>query len=171
MKTSDPVQTSHWYREPWAWVVFLLPFKAIVVGIPYYIIANSNPDPLVIGDYYKKGKYINLEVSKVKLAQKLGMKFGLKMADNQLTIKPTGIEKIFPLLNVNFFHPTLEGRDFSLILTPDANGIFRHHFDHSVSGKWKLTLSSFEGNWKIQNTIYLPQSDFIDIVPDPTRAQ
>lgn len=171
MKTSESEQISHWYREPWAWLVFLLPFKAIVVGIPYYIIANSNPDPIVIGDYYKKGKYINLEVSKVKLAQKLGMKFALKMTDNALIIKPTGIEKTFPLLKVNFFHPTLEGKDFNLALTPDGNGYFRHQFDHSVSGKWKITLSSFEGNWKIQNRISLPQSDFIDILPDPTRAQ
>ena len=91
MKTSEPEQISYWYREPWAWVVFLLPLKAIVVGIPYYIIANTNPDPIVIGDYYKKGKYINMEVSKVKLAQKLGMKFALKMTGNELIIKPTGI--------------------------------------------------------------------------------
>ena len=171
MKTSEPEQISYWYREPWAWVVFLLPLKAIVVGIPYYIIANTNPDPIVIGDYYKKGKYINMEVSKVKLAQKLGMKFALKMTGNELIIKPTGIEKVFPVLKANFFHPTLEGRDFNLVLTPDGNGHFRHQFDHPFNGKWKLTLSAFKGDGKILNTIYLPHNDFIDIVPDPTRAQ
>jgi hypothetical protein len=164
MKTS-------WYREPWAWLVFALPFTAVISGTTFYIIANSNPDTLVVGDYYKKGKSINLEVGRVKLAQKLGMRFELKLVDNELIIKPTGIEKVFPLLNANFFHPTLEKQDFYLALTPDGNGHFRHKFDHKVSGKWKLTLSSFKEDWKIQNTIYLPQSDFIELIPDPTRAQ
>ena len=91
MKTS-------WYKEPWAWLVFILPLSAVVAGITTVIIANTNPDTLVTGDYYKKGKAINLELSKIKLAQKLGMKFSLKFAGKELIIKPTGIEKKFPLL-------------------------------------------------------------------------
>ncbi|MFT5759155.1 MAG: hypothetical protein ACI9LM_003909 [Alteromonadaceae bacterium] len=164
MKTS-------WYKEPWAWFVFFLPFTAVVAGIATYIIANTDPDALVVGDYYKKGKAINMEVTKVKQAQKLGIRFALKLSDNELIIKPTGIEKTFPLLNVNFYHPTLEAKDFYLALTPDGNGYFRKTFDQSVSGKWKITIAPFENHWKIQNTIYLPQSDYIDIIPNPTEAQ
>lgn len=164
MKTS-------WYHEPWAWLVFILPFTAVVAGIATYIIANTDADTLVVGEYYKKGKSINLEVGKVKTAQKLGMRFALKHSNNELVIKPTGIEKTFPLLNVNFFHPTLEARDFYLSMTPDGNGHFRHQFDEKITGKWKITLTSFEGHWKIQETITLPQSEFIDLIPDPTKAQ
>ena len=164
MKTS-------WYKEPWAWFVFILPFTAVVAGIATYFIANSNPDPLVVGDYYKKGKAINMEVGKVKHAQKLGIRFALKLTNNELVIKPTGIEKTFPLLNVNFYHPTLEDKDFYLALTPAGNGYFRKTFDHPVNGKWKITITPFEGHWKIQNTIYLPQSNYIDIIPSPTEAQ
>jgi len=162
---------SSWYREPWAWLVFILPFTAVVAGIATYIIANTDPDSLVVGDYYKTGKSINLQVSKVKNAQKLGMRFSLKLVEHDLVIKPTGIEKVFPLLNVSFFHPTLEEKDFSLSLTPDGNGYFRHQFDQPVTGKWKITITPYENNWKIQDTIGLPQNDFIDIIPDPTKAQ
>ncbi|GAA6173701.1 FixH family protein [Colwellia sp. KU-HH00111] len=168
MKTS-------WYREPWAWLVFILPFTAVVAGITTYIIANTDADTLVVGDYYKTGKAINLQVAKVKQAQKLGMRFALKFSNNELVIKPTGIEKVFPLLNVSFFHPTLAEKDFYLALTPDGNGYFRQVFDKTITGKWKITLTPFDNNstdsWKIQETIYLPQSDFIDIIPDPTKAQ
>ena len=164
MKTS-------WYKEPWAWLVFILPFTAVVAGIATYIIANTDPDALVVGDYYKTGKAINLQVAKVTQAQKLGIRFALQLSHRDLVIKPTGIEKLFSLLKVNFFHPTLEDKDFSLSLTPDGNGYFRHSFDHDVAGKWKITLSSFKNDWKIQDTISLPQSDFIDIIPDPTKAQ
>jgi hypothetical protein len=160
-----------WYREPWAWFVFSLPVISMVVGTTYYNIANNNADSMVVGDYYKKGKYINFEVGKVKMAQKLGMRFALQLKDNELIIKPTGIEKIFPLLNLNFFHPTLEEQDFYLSMTPDGNGHFRHKFDKEVTGKWKVTLSSFENTWKIQDTVNLPQSDFIDLIPDPIKVQ
>ena len=106
----------------------------------------------------------------MKLAQKLGMKFSLTVKDNELVIKPTGIEKEFSLLNVHFYHPTQEEKDFYLVLTPDGQGNFRHSFENEVKGKWRLSLSSFEGNWKIQQTIMLPQSKNISIIPDVTRA-
>ena len=173
-----------WYKEPWAWFVFILPFTAVVAGISTYIIANNDPDPLVIGEYYKKGKAINLQLAKVKNAQKLGMKFDFKLSKNNLVIQPTGIEKIFPRLNVNFFHPTQEYKDFYLVLTPDGDGKFRHDFTgetaekqltakaliESLQGKWRITITPFDDQWKIQNTIYLPQSEFIEIAPDLTQA-
>ena len=159
-----------WYKEPWAWLVFFLPFSAVVAGIATFIIANTNPDSLVVGDYYKKGKAINFELTKIKYAQKLGMKFSLKLSNNELVIKPTGIEKEFPVLNVNFYHPTLEKHDIKLVLTPDGNRNFRHQFDQALKGKWQLTISAFGDEWKIQNTITLPQSQFIDIMPKPSKA-
>lgn len=161
---------TRWYKEPWAWFVFFLPFSAVVAGITTFIIANDEPDALVVGEYYKKGKAINLELTKVKKAQKLGMRFSLKLANNELIIKPTGIEKQFSLLNVNFYHPTLEDKDFHLALTPDGNGYFRHQFSDAVNGKWRITISSYDNLWKIQNVISLPQSNFIDIVPDLKQA-
>ncbi|WP_286261804.1 FixH family protein [Thalassotalea atypica] len=159
-----------WYKEPWAWLVFFLPFSAVVAGIATFIIANNDPDDLVVGDYYKKGKAINLQLSKIKHAQKLGMRFSLKLIDNELVVVPTGIEKTFPLLNVNFYHPTQEEKDFYLALTPDGNGHFRHQFEQSISGKWKLTIAPFENHWKIDSTITLPQSEFIEIKPTPSAA-
>jgi len=162
--------TTYWYKEPWAWLVFGLPFTAVVAGIGTYIIANHEPDPLVVGNYYKKGKAINFEISKVKLAQKLGMQFSLTLEDNELLIKPTGIEKEFSLLHVNFYHPTQEFKDFALTLTPDGDGSFRKQLDHEVKGKWQITLSTFDNKWKIQNTIYLPQSTPISLKPNPTES-
>lgn len=162
--------TTSWYKEPWAWLVFILPASAVVAGITTFIIANSNPDPLVVGDYYKKGKAINLQINKIKLAQKLGMRFSMQLDKQELVIKPSGIEKIFPLLNVNFYHPTQQEKDFYINLTPDGNGYFRHYFDEPVIGKWKMTISPFDEKWKIQNTVYLPQSQFVEIIPRTNEA-
>ncbi len=162
--------TTYWYKEPWAWFVFILPFTAVVAGIATYFIANDKPDPLVVGDYYKKGKAINLELSKVKLAQKLGMKFSLAINSSELVITPMGIDKEFPLLKVSFYHPTQEAKDLSFTLTPDGQGQFRQHLSASLEGKWQITLTPFDNQWKIQNTIHLPQSLPIDILPLPNNG-
>lgn len=159
-----------WYKEPWAWLVFFLPFSAVVAGITTFIIANDDPDPLVIGDYYKKGKAINFEISKIKQAQKLGIRFSMQVDGNALLIKPSGIETVFPLLNVNFYHPTQVEKDFYLALTPDGNGFFRHQFDNAPLGKFKVTISPFDDKWKIQNTVYLPQKQFVEITPKTNEA-
>jgi hypothetical protein len=71
-----------------------------------------------------------------------------------------------------------------LVLTPDGDGKFRHDFTgdtaeekltakaliKSLQGKWRITITPFDDQWKIQNTIYLPQSEFIEIAPDLTQA-
>ncbi len=157
------MKKTSWYKEPWAWLIFILPAIAVVASITTFFIATNEPDSLVVGDYYKKGKAINLELSKIKQAQKLGIKFALKLSNNELIIKPTGIEKQFPVLNVNFYHPTLAEKDFYLALTADGNGDFRYHFDHEITGKWLITFTPFENHWKIEKTVHLPQSGFIDI--------
>jgi hypothetical protein len=159
-----------WYKEPWAWLVFFLPFSAVVAGIATFIIANTNPDTLVVGDYYKKGKAINLELGKIKLAQKLGMRFSFSFENNQITVTPTGIEKEFPLLNVNFYHSTLADKDFYLALTADGNGNFSHYIDKDISGKWQVTITPFEDHWKIQSVVNLPHNGVIDISPNPVDA-
>ena len=164
MKTS-------WYKEPWAWFVFFLPMSAVVAGIATFIIANTDADTLVVGDYYKKGKAINLEITKIKHAQKLGISFDLKYTKSELVIKPTGIEKNFPLLNVNFYHPTLQEKDFYFAMTADASGNFRQIITDDIDGKWQITISPFEDHWKIQQTITLPQTHFIAIKPKPIEAK
>ena len=152
------MQPTPWYKNFWPWFLIFFPLAAIIGCISLFITAIGNGPDMVVDDYYKKGKAINIELSKTRLAQKLGMKFAIKLDNNELVIKPTGIEKVFPLLNVNFYHPTLEKNDFYLSLTPDGNGYFRHRFDKTVTGKWQVTITPFEDSWKIQNTIYLPHS-------------
>jgi uncharacterized protein len=159
-----------WYKEPWAWLVVLLPLAAVVASISTYIIANHEPDSLVIGDYYKKGKAINQDISKVKVAQKLGIKFSLKLTNQQLVLSPSGIEKKFPLLNLNFYHPTQADKDFTLKLTQDALANFRTTLPQQITGKWRVTVTPFDQQWKIQQVIYLPQTTAIEIQPDLTSV-
>ncbi|WP_394173305.1 FixH family protein [Thalassotalea litorea] len=152
--------TTRWYKEPWAYFVFFLPLSAVIAGTTTFIIANTNADTVVVDDYYKKGKSINLEISKIKEAQKLGVSFDMMVSRQEIILKPTGIEKSFPVLNVSFYHSTLADRDFSLKLTADGNGWYRQTFENNIEGKWRIQVLPFDQRWKVQTTVALPQSDF-----------
>lgn len=147
---------SRWYKEPWAWLLVILPLSSVCVSITIAILASQDPDPLVIGDYYKEGKAINQKLGKLKAAEKRGINFDIQLASGELLIKPTGLEKLFPKLNVDFYHSTLEDRDFQLTLTPDGNGYFRHQFDEKVNGKWTITITPFDDSWKLQKSLNFP---------------
>ncbi len=149
-----------WYKEPWAYLVFILPLSAVVAGITTVIIANTNPDTIVVDDYYKKGKSINQDIRKYKLAKKLGIRFDYQITDNEIILKPTGIEKEFPVLNVHFYHSTLSKRDFDLKLTADGNGLYRQSFDKNVHGKWRISISPYDDKWRMQMLTALPQQNF-----------
>ena len=151
-----------WYKEPWAYLVFALPLISVCVGTTVFFIANTNPDSVVVDDYYKKGKSINQDIRKFKLAQKLGVHFDMQVSNNEIILKPTGIDKAFPMLNVNFHHSTLSERDFSLKLTTDGNGWLRQSFDNDINGKWKISITPFDDQWRMQTTLALPQQQFRD---------
>ena len=51
-----------WYREPWVWLMIALPASAVVGGIITIYLAVSTSDGLVVDDYYKRGKAINLDL-------------------------------------------------------------------------------------------------------------
>ncbi|WP_371185323.1 FixH family protein [Thalassotalea maritima] len=149
-----------WYKEPWAYLVFALPLSAVIAGITTLIIANTGADTVVVDDYYKKGKAINQDIRKIKLAEKLGIRFDIKITDQEVIFKPTGIEKSFPLLNVHFYHATLADRDFSLKLTPDGNGWMRQSINTNIDGKWRIVVEPFDDKWKMQTIVALPQANF-----------
>ncbi|MDN3651221.1 FixH family protein [Thalassotalea ponticola] len=149
-----------WYKEPWAYLVFILPLSAVVAGITTLIIANTGADTVVVDDYYKKGKAINQDIGKYKLAEKLGVRFDIKVTENELVLKPTGIEKTFPMLNVAFYHATLADRDFAIKVTPDGNGWLRTPLENNIEGKWRIVITPFDNTWKLQTILGLPQQQF-----------
>ncbi|WP_068545562.1 FixH family protein [Thalassotalea crassostreae] len=151
-----------WYKEPWTYLVFGLPLVSVCVGTTVFMVANDNADTVVVDDYYKKGKAINQDIGKYKMAQKLGIKFDMQVTDNEIVLKPTGIEKTFSVLNVSFNHVTIAERDFDVKLTPDGNGWMRASFDADVNGKWRVIVTPYDDKWKMQTKIGLPAKDFVE---------
>jgi hypothetical protein len=78
----------------------------------------------------------------------------------------SGAPKQGQALRLNFYHVTIAARDFELLLTRDAAGVFRGSHSTDIIGKWKVSLTPLDEQWKIQKTMQLPYSGSISFVPE-----
>ena len=121
---------------------------------------------MVIDDYYKEGRSINLKIQKLQQAKILNISTKVQVfADYVEVVFISSALKNGEAITLDFFHSTQKFKDFSVTLLRDANGIYRAPLTRDVLGKWKLSLHPFDNNWKIQKVVSLPQSKPFDLKP------
>ncbi|MEP4889785.1 MAG: FixH family protein [Aliiglaciecola sp.] len=147
-----------WYKQFWPWFLITIPVVSICLSVTMLNLALNTEDSLVIDDYYKEGKGINLELTKIQEAKAQGISTVLTITDNRVQLEfLSGKPNSGEALKLHFYHATLQDKDFSLLLTQDANGIYKATAEEPIKGKWKLTLSPLDEQWKIMQDKGLPQ--------------
>ncbi|MBT79195.1 MAG: hypothetical protein CL587_02245 [Alteromonadaceae bacterium] len=155
-----------WYKQFWPWFLITVPVLTVIMSGFLIHFATSGEDSLVIDDYYKEGKAINVRLDKVERAKKLNITTDLTIERNRVALKfHSGIPQSGAALKLTFFHVTLESLDTELLLTRDAGGVYRGTTDTVLSGKWRVSLTPLDEEWKIQNTLQLPASGIIKFNP------
>lgn len=156
-----------WYKQFWPWFLMLIPFSVIIAMIITLTIASGYGDnPMVVDDYYKKGRGINAQVEKIQAAQNLNISFAFEQQDNQFTLAyQSGAPEQLSALTVSFYHSTLAERDFTLTLTADGQGIYHGELAHIEAGKWTITIRPFDNQWRVSQPIQLPAYRKLDIKP------
>lgn len=156
-----------WYKQFWPWFLMLLPFSVIIAMIVTLTIASQYGDnPMVVDDYYKKGRGINVQVEKVKVAQDLNIEFSLEQHQQTFTLAYTsGAPAQLSALRVNFYHSTQAEKDFTETLTADAQGVYRGTLKHADKGKWTITITPFDNSWRVTQQIQLPTYRKLAIKP------
>lgn len=146
-----------WYKQFWPWFLIILPMCAVIASFTTLKIALDNSDSLVAEEYYKKGKAINMDLSKIQYARQLGMQFLLKVKDGSITIEQHGGPAYAAALDTHFYHPTIAERDFDKMLTQDASGLYRITPEKEISGFWEVRIESFDGKWRLQKRLELAE--------------
>lgn len=155
-----------WYKEFWPWFLIAVPIVTLIMGGVLLKLAISTEDSLVVDDYYKEGKAINATLDKEALARKRNITTDLTIDNGSIALKfHSGIPQEGNALKLSFYHVTLEERDISVLLSRDANGIYRGFIEQNMDGKWRVSLTPFDESWKIQNTLNLPYSGTIKFNP------
>ncbi|RDV24130.1 hypothetical protein DXV75_15690 [Alteromonas aestuariivivens] len=155
-----------WYKQFWPWFLITIPVVSFTMGFVMLHLATSTENSLVVDDYYKEGKAINARLDKVEQAKRLGITTDLTIEDGSIALKfHSGIPADGEALKLRFYHVTLADQDTSVMLTRDAQGIYRGFSERNLSGKWQLSLTPMDENWKIQKTLNLPYSGVIKFNP------
>lgn len=149
-----------WYKQFWPWFLILLPLTVIVWTVITVIIFSKNSVSLVTEDYYKKGKGINVDISKQKIAKELGLSASVSSQNKEIVINfDKGDTAYYPALSVMFAHRTLPGKDFATMLTPDANGRYRLTTDSKIVGPWFIEITPHNNEWLIQGRVSFPSQN------------
>lgn len=155
-----------WYKEFWPWFLIAIPTASMVMGAVLLKLAVSTQDSLVVDDYYKQGKAINASLAKQEAARRLNVQARVTIDKGAVSVQfASGAPANGQALQLNFYHTTLADRDFSLLLTRDAGGRYRGYTEQASQGKWQMTLTPLDENWKIQQQIWLPASSPIVLEP------
>lgn len=142
-----------WYREPWPWILILLPLSAVVASFITIWLAVVSEDGLVADDYYKQGIAINQTLHRDQAAQamRLGAILSIGADGQTLTVKLTGKLVVRPdTLRLSIVHPTQSGRDQYLTLPVNAAGIYSATLP-SLAGsvRWRMVLEEPLGVWRL----------------------
>ncbi|MFT6988562.1 MAG: hypothetical protein ACJASL_000526 [Paraglaciecola sp.] len=155
-----------WYKQFWPWFLIVVPLTSMVLSFSMLRLAFTGEDSMVIDDYYKEGRGINLQIQKLQEAKVLNITTKTQVFSDYVEVTfISGAPANGEALILDFFHSTQKFKDFSVNLLRDANGIYRAPLTSDTSGKWKLSLHPIDENWKIQKIIALPQSIPFDLKP------
>lgn len=158
--------TRRWYREPWVWLLISLPMTAVIAGMVTLYLAVSTSDGLVVDDYYKRGKAINVDLARDAAAARheLRADIELDMRNNHVQLLLQGnIERLPETLTLSLLHPTQAGYDQVLPLQHAGDGVYSGAIDEVGRGNWYLQLETVE--WRLSGSMRMPHTGKIVLLP------
>lgn len=155
-----------WYREPWVWLMIALPMSAVIGGMITIYLAVSTSDGLVVDDYYKRGKAINMDLARDEAAARyqLRAEIDLDLRDNLLQLQLQGALDAQPkALTFSLLHPTQPGRDQVITLRHAGDGVYYGDIDEVARGNWYLQLEA--DDWRLSGKMQIPLTDALVLLP------
>jgi hypothetical protein len=148
-----------WFRQFWPWFLILLPGIVIVWTLATVVLFSQNAVSLVSEDYYKEGKAINQDITKLQEAKALNLTAFVYNQDSTVIIAlDKGKLEQYPALRVNIVHRTLENKDIEIMASADAQGHYRISLDEALNGPWFVKVSSFDQRWILQGKVNFPST-------------
>ena len=171
MHTGNDTGKRHWSREPWVWLLIALPLTAVIAGLFTLYLAVKSSDGLVVDDYYKRGKAINLDLARDQAAAqyKLHAAIEYNAAVNSFTLSLQAQDYVLPQsVRLSVLHPTMPGRDQVVSLVRHAAGQYTGEVADLALGNWYLQLEA--DDWRLFGTLPVPADMPVIIVPAGTGA-
>lgn len=168
--TSSPfgsaVSVKPWYRHVWPWLLMLGPLSVIFAGAYTTWLAYSHQDALVVDDYYKQGKAINMDLRRDRVAAGLSLASTLRYdpAKGKLSGKLTRLgEPYAGALQLALIHSTQPKKDIKLALHADQTGKFEVELPMLEMARWQVQLENKQRDWRLNGVWVWPTRQNIEL--------
>lgn len=171
---SEPKKSKVWYKEPWPWILMAGPAIVVVAATATFFIAKTNNSDLVIDDYYKDGKYINLQIERDQGAQKRNIQA-------QVLISPSNdAAKVFisgdfnpkEKINILFMHPARQADDQTVTLQAGSGGLSGDKYEYHAVFKplppakhWYVRVEDADGKWRVEDKWLVNKGNALTLSP------
>lgn len=167
-------QPRPWYAHIWPWLLMLGPFIVILAGSYTMWIAFSRQDAMVVGDYYKRGKAINLDLRRDRVATQLGLAFSGRYdpAAGQLSGALSGFgAPVAGKISIHLAHATQPEKDLKMDAQLDRRGEFKLALPMLERGRWQVLIEGERRDWRLNGNWKWPQQQTLDIKADLPPAE
>ncbi len=150
---------THWYREPWVWLIIAIPAVAVVFGLYMLQFSIRTFDGLVVDDYYRRGKAINHVLVRDMAAARYGLASEFRFDYRKNTVAMTLSAKslrVWPAqITLSFLHPTRSGEDRRVELNRTPAGDYFALLPRLHPGRWHVQIES--DDWRMVGTLRVPE--------------
>ncbi|QBE63840.1 FixH family protein [Pseudoduganella lutea] len=146
------ISATPWYRERWPWLLMAGPAIVLVAGFGTAWLAFAQPDALVVGDYYKRGKAINQDLRRDRAAATLGAAVTLRYdaAHGVLQGRLSAAVPLHGALQVHLAHATQPEKDLRLLVRPDDKGDFAVSLPLLERSRWTVLVEDDKRTWRLE---------------------
>ena len=155
--------SNHAFRNPW--VLGMLGFILVVVGINIFFITNAistNPG-LVDKDYYEKGRHFEQSIQQRReMVSRLGWDLRVQVPEEivmnqRTTVYLNAVDRVgLPLegaaVQLHAYRPSDAAADFTVEMTPYAPGIYSAEVSFALRGIWDLKVLVSQGEDQIEES-------------------
>lgn len=163
-----------WYTHRWPWLLMLGPALVLVAGGYTGYLAVTREDAVVVDDYYKKGKAINQDLRRDKVASSMQLAFAARHdpAAGTLTGELTSRgEAVTTPFRIRLAHSTQPQKDMVLGAVPGPNGRFSVALPLLEQARWRVVVEGPDNDWRLAGAWQWPQQRALDLRADPEAVQ
>lgn len=151
--THSPVP---WYRQLWPWLLMLMPATALVGGVITFWLAATTNNSLVVDDYYREGRAINMQLARDDRARVLGLSATLESTTDggaRLRLRSGAGAALPPFVQVQVLHATRSELDLTLTLAGDGAGMYRSQQQVlPQDGRWNVMIEDPDRQWRLRGS-------------------
>lgn len=164
-----------WFKQPIFWMLMTGPIIVVIAGFVTFWIAQSGHDDMVTDDYYKEGKYINMQIERDVEASKRHITAQVLFNDDGSAAKvfvSGDFDRTQPL-NLLMQHPAQKALDQIVRLkaanSPTSGDKAEYLAVLKPLGKaihWYVRVEDEAGKWRVEKKWLPSQGAAVNLEPE-----